>query len=281
MTDYQGKRVEAALPSFAVEILGLSDVPVVGDDLAAVDGEKGVRDLTAARLEKTKAKGLEGQRKLSLEEMMATAPEGEKELRMVLKADVQGSAEALKEALLKIPAEKVKLKLLHFGTGGITESDVMLASASRAVIIGFNIRPDVKAQKLADQEKVHLRTYNIIYDLLDDVKKLMEGLLDKVIKERVIGRAEVRDVFQIPKVGTVAGSAVIDGKVIRGCFLRLLRDSRVVYEGKLSSLRRFKEDVKEVSSGFECGIALENFNDLKQGDQFEAFLKDESQGTLS
>jgi translation initiation factor IF-2 len=148
------------------------------------------------------------------------------------------------------------------------------------VILGFNVRPDIKAQKLAENEGVELRTYTIIYDLLEDVKNLAEGLLDSVVKEKVIGRAEVREVFSVPKVGTIAGSAVIDGKVQRGCFLRLLRDNRVVYEGKISSLRRFKDDVKEVAQGFECGIGLENFNDLKQGDQFEAFLKEEIKGQL-
>jgi translation initiation factor IF-2 len=193
---------------------------------------------------------------------------------------VQGSAEALKEALSKFPANKVKLKLLHSGTGGVTESDVMLAAASQAVILGFNIRPDIKAQKIAEAEGVEIRTYTIIYDLLEEVKKLAEGLLDHIVKEKVIGRAEVREIFSVPKVGVIAGSAVIDGKVIRGCYLRLLRDSRVIYEGKISSLRRFKEDVKEVASGFECGIGLENFNDLKQGDQFEAFLKEETKGSL-
>ena len=279
MSDSLGKKVTEAGPSMPVEILGLPAVPVVGDDLFVVADEKTARELTTARADQQKAKVADSRPKLTLEEMMAV-PGGEKELRVILKADVQGSSEALREALLKIPSEKAKVKLLHCGTGGITESDVMLAAASRAAILGFNIRPDVKAQKLAEQERVELRTYSIIYDLLDDVKKLMEGLLDKVVKERVIGRAEVRDVFVIPKVGAIAGSAVIDGKVVRGCYLRLLRDSRVVYEGKISSLRRFKEDVKEVAQGFECGIGLENFNDVKLGDQFEAFLKEESQGTL-
>ena len=156
----------------------------------------------------------------------------------------------------------------------------MLAHASKAVVLGFNIRPDVKAQKLAEQESVELRTYNIIYDLLEDTKKLLAGLLDKVVKEKVIGRAEVRNVFTIPKVGTIAGSAVIDGKVTRGCFLRLLRDNRVIYEGKLSSLKWFKDDVKEVNTGFECGIGVENFNDVKLGDHFEAYIKEETNAVL-
>jgi translation initiation factor IF-2 len=279
MTNSAGARVKEALPSDPVEILGLPAVPAVGDEMVVVDEERTAKELTEARTAKTKDVSAASRPKLTLEEMMA-APGTEKELRIILRADVQGSAEALKEALSKFPTNKVKLKLLHAGTGGVSESDVMLAAASRAVILGFNIRPDVKAQKIAESEGVEIRTYTIIYDLLEEVKKLAEGLLDHVVKEKVIGRAEVREIFSVPKVGTIAGSAVIDGKVVRGCYLRLLRDSRVIYEGKISSLRRFKEDVKEVASGFECGIGLENFNDLKQGDQFEAFLKEETKGSL-
>jgi translation initiation factor IF-2 len=207
-------------------------------------------------------------------EMLAQAAT-DKELRVILKADVQGSVEALRETITKLPSEKVKLKLLHASTGGITESDIMLASASKAVVVGFNVRPDIKAIKLAERQGIEVRTYSIIYEMLDDLKKMLLGLVDKKVREKVIGRAEVRDIFSVPKVGTIAGSAVIDGKVQRGCFLRLLRENRIVYEGKISSLKRFKEDVKEVAQGFECGIGLENFNDLKLGDQFEAYIKEE------
>jgi len=279
MTDSFGKKMNEALPGDPVEILGLPEVPVVGDDLFVVEDEKTAREFTSQRIEKARVKAVENRPKFSIEQMMAL-PGGEKELRLIIKADVQGSTEALREALTKFPTDKAKIKILHTGTGGITESDIMLASASEAAVLGFNVRPDVKAQKLADVEKVELRTYTIIYDLLDEVKNLLEGLLDKIVKEKVIGRAEVRSIFTVPKIGTIAGSAVVDGKVVRGCYLRLLRDNRVVYEGKISSLRRFKDDVKEVASGYECGIGLENFNDLKQGDQFEAFLKEESKGTL-
>ncbi len=280
MTNSLGERVKEAGPSDPVEILGLPEVPNVGDELFVVVDEKNAKELTQARRNLYRQRSGESPTaKLTLEDIMsATATEGE--LRVILKADAQGSAEALKEALSKFPSDKVKLKLLHGGTGGITESDVNLAAASRAVILGFNVRPDVKAQKLADAEGVDLKTYSIIYDLLEDVKKMLEGLLIVGHKEKVIGRAEVRNVFHIPKIGTIAGSAVIDGKVQRGCFLRLLRDSRVVYEGKISSLKRFKEDVREVAQGFECGIGLEGFNDLKNGDQFEAFIKEEVKGTL-
>lgn len=280
MQDTYGKRVTEALPGDPVEILGLPEVPTTGDEFFVAQDEKSARELTTARADRLKAAQLTGRPKITLEQMLAASPAGDKELRVILKADVQGSVEALREALSKIPTDKVRLRVLHFGTGGINESDVMLASASRAAVIGFSIRPDVKALKLAESEGIEVRTYNIIYELLDDVRALMEGLLDKQVKEKVIGRAEVRELFTVPKLGMIAGSSVTDGKVTRGCFLRLLRDSRVIYTGKVSSLRRFKDDVKEVSQGFECGIGLENFNDLKPGDQFEAFIKEESQDTL-
>jgi len=280
MTSSEGGRLIEALPSDPVEILGLPGVPVVGDEFFVMDDERSAKELVDARVLKAKQLALENKPKLSLEEMMNAGSGPDKELRIILKADVAGSTEALKEALNKFASEKVSLKVLHTGTGGVTESDVMLAAASQAVILGFNVRPDVKAQRIAEQERVQIKTYSIIYDLLEDIKKLAEGLLTAEVKEKVIGRAEVRSVFNIPKVGAIAGSAVIDGKVTRGCYLRLLRDNRVVYEGKLSSLKRFKEDVKEVSTGYECGIGLENFNDLKLGDQFEAFLKEEVKGTL-
>ena len=279
MTDTFGVKLKEAPPSQPVEILGLPEVPSTGDDFVVVADEKGAKEVTEARIAKTRAKASEARPKLSLEQMMA-GPGLEKELRVIMKSDVQGSTEAIREAMSKLPTDKAKVKILHTATGGITESDIMLASASKAVVLGFNVRPDIKAQRLAEAEGVELRTYGIIYDMLEDLRRLLEGLLDSTIKERVIGRAEVREVFTVPKVGTIAGSAVIDGKVQRGCYLRLLRENRVVYEGKITSLRRFKEDVKEVAQGFECGIGLENFSDLKNGDQLEAFLKDEIRGVL-
>ncbi len=280
MTNPEGARVTEALPSEPVEILGLPAVPAVGDEFFVMTDEKSAKELVEARMLKAKQQAIENKPKLTLEDMMNASAGPDKELRIILKADVAGSTEALKESLNKFTSEKVKLKILHTGTGGINESDVMLAAASEAVILGFNIRPDIKAQRMAEQEGVQIKTYSIIYDLLEDIKRLAEGLLSAEIKERVIGRAEIRSVFNIPKIGAIAGSAVIDGKVTRGCYLRLLRDNRVVYEGKLSSLKRFKEDVKEVATGFECGIGLENFNDLKLGDQFEAFLKEEVKSSL-
>jgi translation initiation factor IF-2 len=280
MNNWAGERMKEAEPSDPVEVLGLTEVPNAGDTIAVVADEKAARELAGARIDTIRQKAHESRPKMTLDEIMKSQTGGDRELKVILKTDVQGSTEALKEAMYKFPQDRVKLKVLLTATGGITESDVMLAAASQAVVLGFNVRPDVKAQKLADAEGVQVKSYSIIYELLDDVKKFLEGLLEIEHKEKVIGRAEVRSVFNIPKIGTIAGSAVIDGKVIRGCYLRLLRDSRVVYEGKISSLKRFKEDVREVMQGFECGIGLENFSDLKMGDQFEAFVKEEVKGVL-
>lgn len=278
MNDSFGSKIDEAFPSDPIEVLGLSSVPNVGDELSQVGDDKRARELVELRLLKKREKIVE-RPKPSLEQILEAVTE-EKELRIIVKADVQGSAEALKEAISKLPQDQVKTKILHTGTGGITESDVMLAAASRAIIVGFNVRPELKTQQVADNEKVQVRTYSIIYDLLDDLRKFLEGMLGSEVQEKVIGRAEVRNVFNISKVGTIAGSAVLDGKVVRGCYLRLLRDSRVVYEGKLSSLKRFKDDVREVAQGFECGISLENFNDVKMGDHFEAFIKEEVKRSL-
>ncbi|MBY0369999.1 translation initiation factor IF-2 [bacterium] len=280
MQDCNGKRATEALPGDPVEILGLPEVPVTGDDFFVAQDEKSARELTAVRADRLKQAAQGNRPKMTLEQMLAGDTGTTKELRLILKADVQGSVEALREALSKIPADKVRLRILHYATGGITEGDVMLASASKAAVVGFSVRPDSKSLKIAETEGVEVRTYNIIYELLDEVRALMEGLLDKQVKEKVIGRAEVRELFTVPKIGVIAGSSVIDGKVTRGSFLRLLRDGRVIYTGKISSLRRFKDDVKEVIQGFECGIGLENFNDLKPGDQFEAFVKEEHSDTL-
>ena len=193
---------------------------------------------------------------------------------MILKGDAFGSVEAIRDSLVKISTDKVKVKPILSSPGGITESDVLLASASNAIIIGFNVRPETKARQLAEAEHVEIKSYSIIYELLDDVKKAMAGLLDKKKVEKFLGRAEVRQTFTVPKVGTIAGAAVIDGKILRTANVRLLRDSRILYEGKLSSLKRFKDDAKEVATGFECGIGIENYNDLKIGDIIEAYQID-------
>ena len=198
---------------------------------------------------------------------------------MFLRADVQGSVEALKDSLTKLSTEKVKVAILHTGVGGITESDVMLASASGAIIIGFNVRPEAKARDIA-QDKIEIKLYDVIYNVIDDIRKAMEGLLAPILKEKYLGRAEVRNVFNISKVGAVAGCFVQDGSLTRVAKVRLLRDNVVVYNGKLSSLKRFKDDAKEVVQGYECGVSLENFNDIKVGDTVEAYLIEATAGTL-
>jgi len=230
----------------------------------------------AARVEKARATGQAGAaapRKMTLEDLYGkTAEEGAKELLIVLKADVQGSLEALKHSLEKLSTDQVRLRVLHTAIGGITESDVLLAAASNAVVIGFNVRPESKAQGVAEREHVDIRTYRIIYEAVDDVRAAMEGLLAPTLKEQSLGRAEVRQVFMIPRVGAVAGSYVSQGVITRASSgIRVVRDGVVVYQGKLGSLRRFKDDVREVQSGYECGIGVENFNDIKVGDVLEAF----------
>ena len=212
-------------------------------------------------------------RPVSLEELHQQIKEGEvKELSIIVKADVQGSVEAVKDALEKLSTEQIKLRVIHGAVGGITETDVMLASASNAIIIGFTVRPEPKAQEIADREKVDIRVYRVIYDAINDVKAAMEGLLEPTLKERVLGRAEVRQTFSIPKVGVVAGVYVTDGTMTRASAgIRVIRDNVIVYEGKIGSLKRFKEDVKEVQGGYECGVGVENFNDIKIGDILEVY----------
>ncbi len=234
------------------------------------------REIAEARALKQRTADLAGPAKVTLDDLYAKIKEGDvKELPLVIKADVQGSAEALAAAVEKLPAGAVKLRVIHSGVGGITETDVLLASASRAIIIGFNVRPETKAAAIAEQEGVDIRLYSIIYDAIADIKAAMEGLLEPTLKERVLGRAEVRQLFTIPKVGVIAGCYVVDGTITRASAgVRVVRDHVTVYEGKLGSLRRFKDDVREVQQGYECGISIENFNDLKTGDIIEAYTLD-------
>jgi len=203
-----------------------------------------------------------------------------KELNVVVKGDVQGSVEAVAESLRKLSTDAIRLRVINSSVGAITETDVNLATASNAIVLGFNVRPEVKAQALAEKEGVDIRLYNIIYDAVDDIKKAMEGLLEPTLKEKFLGRAEIREVFSVPKHGNVAGSYVLDGKMVRNSQVRLLRDNIVVYEGKMGSLRRFKDDVKEVAAGYECGISLENYNDIKPGDIIESFEIEKIAATL-
>ncbi len=274
LTSHKGELLKEIGPSHAAELLGLNEVPTAGDAFNVLSNEAEARELAEFRAQKNKATtGTVKTSKMSLEELFSKVQAGEmKELPIILKTDVYGSAEAIKDSLTKLATEKVKVKVIHASTGGVTESDIMLATASSAIVIGFNVRPETKALQLAESEKIEVKSYSIIYELLDDVKKAMGGLLDKKAVEKYLGRSEVRETFNVPKLGTIAGCAVVDGKITRGCQVRLLRDSRVIYTGKLASLRRFKDDAKEVAQGYECGMGIENFNDIKQGDVIEAFM---------
>jgi len=270
MTDDRGQRVREAGPSTPVEVVGLSDVPTAGDLLEVVADERRAKALAEERRERRRAAELTQARKGSLEELVEV-----RELRLVVKADVHGSLEAILGALERLQTEEVKINVLHAGVGAVTESDVMLAAASRAVVLGFNVRPDPAARRLADQEGVDIRLYRIIYEALDDVRDLVRGLTAPKVAEVVLGRAEVRRTFHISRVGTVAGCYVVEGRIPRSAQVRLVRDGAVVYEGRLASLRRFKDDVREVAAGFECGMVLENFHDVKEGDVIEAYALQE------
>ncbi len=272
MMNSRGKRMIAAGPAVPVEVYGISGVPNAGDEFIVVPDEKTAKEIISHRLDQSKKKEVEKRGIVSLDDLFKKIKEGEvKELDIIIKGDVQGSIEALSESLLKLSTEEVKLKIIHSSTGAITETDVMLASASQAIIIGFNVRANPRVAELAEKEKVDIRYYDIIYNVILDVRKAMAGLLEPIYKENVIGRASIKEVFRVPKVGAVAGCYVTDGHVERNARARLLRDEVVIFDGKISSLKRFKDDVKEVQSGYECGMALENFQDLKPGDVFEVY----------
>ena len=272
MFDDRGNALDEAPPSTPVEILGLESLPQAGDQFVVVADRDRARDISEYREQKAREAELAKSSRMSLEGLAQQMKAGgSKELSIILKGDVQGSVEVLSDLLTKMSGEKVRISLLRTGVGAITESDVLLASASNAIIIGFNVRPERKAQELAEQEKVDIRLHSIIYELQDEIKKAMSGLLEPTIKETYQGRAEVRETFRIPKVGTVAGCYVQDGSIKRDSEVRLLRDNVVVFKGKISSLRRFKEDVSEVRNGMECGIAIANYGDVKVGDVIEAF----------
>ncbi|RJR38394.1 MAG: translation initiation factor IF-2 [Desulfobacteraceae bacterium] len=271
MLNHVGKRMAVAGPSMPVEVYGISGVPMAGDEFIVIQDERKAKEVIMYR-EAQKSKDTTRRTIVSLDELFNRIQEGKiKELNIILKADVQGSLEALSESLTKQSTQEVKLKVIHSSTGGITETDVMLASASGAIIIGFNVRPNTRAIEIAEKENVDIRYYDVIYNAIQDVRNAMAGLLEPVYKENVIGRANIKEVFHIPKVGTVAGCQVTDGHVERNANARLLRDHVVVFDGRISSLRRFKDDVKEVQTGYECGIGLENFQDIKPGDVFEVY----------
>ena len=273
MQNDRGAQVRKAEPSTPVEVLGLESMPEAGDDFQVVTDTAKAKQIVNFRDQKLREASLAKNSRLTLEQLHKQMKAGEvKELPIIIKADVGGSAEVLSETLQKLTNDKVKVRVIHSGVGAINESDVLLASASNAIIIGFNVRPDRKAEALAEQEKVDVRLHTIIYNLTDEIKKAMSGLLAPVFKEVYRGKAEVRETFRITKVGAVAGCQVIDGVIPRDSEMRLLRDNVVVHTGKIGSLRRFKDDVSEVKIGMECGITLDNYSDVKQGDVIEAFV---------
>ena len=281
MLDDRGRRIKEALPSDPVEVHGFSEVPEAGQQFITLKEDKKARLIADNRRLKKREEELAISSKVTLDNLFDKIKEGEtKELALLIKADVQGSVEAVRDALAKLSNDEIRVNIIHTAVGGITESDVLLASASNAIIIGFNIRPETKAATLAEREKVDIRLYSVIYEAIEELQAAIAGMLAPIIKEESLGHVEVRDTFHIPKVGTIAGSYVMDGKIERGCKVRLLRDSVVIYTGRISSLRRFKEDTKEVVSGFECGIGIENYNDIKVGDVIEAYHEVEIAATL-
>ena len=278
MTNEKGRRMKNAEPSMPVEILGMDSVPEAGDHFYVMD-EKKAREIAELRATRAKEEAQAQVQKVTLDNIFEKIKEGEmKELDVIIKADVQGSVEALSQSLMGIKSEEVRISIVHAAVGAITESDVMLAEASNALIIGFNVRPDANARKLAEQNKVDIRLYRVIYDAIDDVKDAMAGMLAPKIREVILGRGEIRQVIHTPKV-IVAGVYVTEGKVTNNCQIRLIRDGIVVHEGKIGSLRRFKDDVKEVTEGFECGLSLEDYRDIKEGDQIESFKLEETAKT--
>lgn len=274
LIDDTGKRIESAGPSTPVEVIGFSEVPTAGDICVCVEDERKARQIALARLQKLKGSQVLKRSKLTLDDLHAKIKEGEiKELNLIIKGDVQGSVEAMKKALEGIVHPDVKVRIIHSSIGGIKESDVMLASASNAIVIGFNVRPELKASQAAEKEGVDIRLYNVIYDAIEDVKKALEGMLKPTLREKILGKAEVRQIFQTSRFGAIAGCYVLEGFISRGSDgVRVIRDNVVVYEGKISSLKRFKDDVREVSAGYECGLTIENYNDFKIGDIIEDYL---------
>ncbi|SHH67418.1 translation initiation factor IF-2 [Caloranaerobacter azorensis DSM 13643] len=276
MIDDKGKRIKKATPSMPVEILGLSEVPDAGEHLYVVENDKKAREIAENRKEKLRTEQLKATQKVSLDALFEQIKKGEvKDLNIIVKADVKGSIEAVKQALEKLSTDEVKVKTIHSGVGAITESDIMLASASNAIIVGFNVRPTTPAMDLAKREKVDVRTYRIIYNAIEDIEAAIKGMLEPEYKEVILGRAEVRATFKIPNVGVVAGIYVQQGKITRNSKIRLLRDNVVIHEGNISSLKRFKDDVREILTGYEGGLGIENYNDIKEGDVIEAYTLEE------
>ena len=275
MTDHKGKSVKEAKPSTPVEIIGLSEVPMAGDEFNAVKDERMARELADKRRNEAKEEVFKANARASLNDLFAQISDGVKELNVIVKADVGGSVEAVKQSLEKLSNDEVKVRVIHGAAGGIREGDVMLAAASNAIIVGFNVRPDKVALDSAERQEVEIRTYRVIYDCINEISDAMKGMLAPEFKEVLLGHAEVRQTIHVPNVGTIAGSYIQDGKVTRASMIRVVRDGIVIFEDKISSLRRFKDDVKEVAQGYECGIGLDRFNDIKVGDVLEAYIMEE------
>jgi len=277
MMDDKGKRVKTAGPSMPVEILGLSEVPSAGDAFYVADGEKQARQYA----ESVMAKSREGMikqtpNKVSLDDLFTQIKEGSvKDLNLVIKADVQGSVEAVKNSLERLSNDEVRIRTIHGGVGAITETDVMLASTSNAIIIGFNVRPDAPARAVADTEKVDIRLYSVIYKAIEDINLAMKGMLEPVFVEKVIGNAEIRQIFKASAIGNIAGCYVTNGKITRNAQVRIIREGIVVYDGTLSSFKRFTDDVREVAAGYECAMTFTKFGDIREGDKVEAFIMEE------
>ena len=282
MMDSHGRRITEAGPSTPVEVQGFNKVPGAADILNTLKDEKKARAIAENRYRKKRETELAKTSRVSLEELVERVKAGEtKTLSLIVKGDAQGTVEALRDALLKQKSEEVKVDIVHSATGGITESDIIFASASQAIVIGFNVRAETKAQTLAEREGVEIKTYNVIYDVLEDIEQAMTGMLSPKIREEVVGMVEIRDTFTIPKIGTIAGCYVLSGKIHRNSMIRLLRDNVVIFDGLVGSLRRFKEDTQEVASGYECGIGIHNYNDLKINDQIEVYKQTEVKPTLT
>jgi translation initiation factor IF-2 len=282
LTNDQGKKVKSAGPSLPVEVQGFEGVPDAGEEFIVLEDEKLARRIADDLAAKQRERDLASESRVTLETFLSRRASEQEALtlNLVVKADVQGSLEAITEALNKVSTDKVRLQIMHGGAGAISESDVMLASASNAIIIGFNVRPTAKVKETAERESVDVRFYNIIYKLVDDIKNAMTGMLAPVQREVYLGQAEVRKTYNVPKAGTIAGSYVADGKIARNAGARLLRDGVVIYTGKIESLKRFKDDAREVVKGNECGVGLENFNDIKEGDIIETFETVEEAASL-
>jgi translation initiation factor IF-2 len=276
LLDDRGKPVKEAKPSMPVLVLGADGLPSAGDTFAVVENEKKAREISERRQEELQAREVQTTKKLSLDELYARIEQGElKELRLVIKGDTNGTVEALRESLGRLTVEDIKVRVIHSGVGFITESDVLLASSSNALVIGFNVKASPKAKEMAKRERVEIRRYDVIYECIDEVKKALAGMLEPEYVERITGKAEVRKVIPVSKLGAVAGSLVLEGTIVRNAQVRVRRDGEVIYEGRITSLRRFKDDVREVRKDFECGIGIEGFSDFQEGDILETYVVEE------